>query len=354
VRQARPIGQHFLELLEPGHKLAIYMEGALGEYTGKMGHGLLRYSPNPIVCVIDSRNAGRNVRDVVDSPRSCPVVASIGEAVALRSDVLVLGIAPPGGLIPAEWLAALDEAVGLGMSLVNGLHELLAPRYPGIRDGQFVWDVRVEPPGLPVGTGEARLLSNRRVLTIGTDMAVGKMTAGLEIWKECVLRGVNARFVATGQIGIVLTGSGIALDAVRVDYATGAIEQEVLRAKDADLVIVEGQGALIHPGSSANVPLIRGSCPTHFVLCHRAGQEALRRAPWVAIPPLLQFAKLYEDVAEAVGTFARPVTAAICLNTAELGDKAAREAVRATHEETGLPTTDPVRFGVDPVLEALL
>lgn len=340
-------------MLAKSQRLALYMEGNLTTDPGKMGFGILRYSENPIACVIDSTHAGQQVEDVIKTPGSCPVVASVDAAAALGADVFVLGIAPPGGLIPASWYPVIDRAVELGMCVVNGLHDLLAPRYRVLPAGQWVWDVRLEPDDLGVGYGKAAQLTNRRVLMIGTDMAVGKMTAGLEIWRAARARGVRTGFVATGQIGIVLTGAGVPLDAIRVDYATGAIEREVLARADDDLVIVEGQGALCHPASTSTLPLLRGACPTHLVLCCRAGQTHLRRLAEVAIPPLAPYIRLYEDLAETCGTFARPLTAGIAVNTAHLDDDEAREAVARIAEETGLPTTDPVRYGADALVDAL-
>jgi uncharacterized NAD-dependent epimerase/dehydratase family protein len=334
--------------------LALFMEGAVGEISGKMGYGVLRYSPNPVACVVDSVTAGQNLLSLISSPRGCPIVASIGEAVALGAKALVLGIAPPGGAIPSEWFPALDEAVAQGMSLVNGLHQQLAPMYPDLKPGQEIFDVRVEPPGLEIGMCRARHLSNKRVLMIGTDMAIGKMTAGLEIVRVAKKQGIKAEFVATGQIGIVVSGRGVPLDGIRLDFASGAIEREVMAFQDADLIVVEGQGALIHPASSANLPLLRGSCPTHLILCHRAGQTTLRRLPDVAIPPLKDYIKLYEDLAEACGTFPRPRTVAVSLNTAELDcDDSARIACEVVSDETGLPCTDPVRFGAGALVDAL-
>src|SRR5580704_7716632 len=140
-----------------------------------MGIGILRYSPNPVVCIIDSATAGRDAADVTGVPRSCPIVSTVEEATALGATVLVLGIAPPGGLIPPDWYPVIDAAWAAGMSLVNGLHDLLGPRYSNSANpGQWVWDIRVEPAGLGVGGGLAAGLSNKRVLMIGTDMAVGK------------------------------------------------------------------------------------------------------------------------------------------------------------------------------------
>ncbi len=341
-------------MLQRHQPLAIYMEGALDVDYGKMGFGILRYSPNPVACVIDSRFAGRDQQEITRIPRSCPVVATVAEAIALGAEVLVLGIAPPGGLIPEAWNPAIAEAVRGGLSIVNGLHDLLAPRYTGLKPGQWIWDVRIEPEGLGVNEGRARLLPNKRVLMIGTSMAVGKMTAGLEICREAISRGVKTEFVATGQIGITVMGSGIPLDAVRVDYAAGAIEREVLRAGEAELIIVEGQGSLIHPGSTATLPLLRGSMPTHLILCHKAGMEMLNRVQWIKVPPLRDFVKLYEDLAEACGTFPRPITAGVCLNTFDMGEDEARAEVERTASETGWPVTDAVRFGCSELVDALL
>jgi len=342
-------------MLRRDQKLAIYMEGAVLGYGGKMGFGILRYSPNPIVCVIDSQTAGRDIKDAGSVPRSCPIVATVEEAVDLGAQVLVLGIAPPGGLIPRPWFAVIDRSVDLGLSVINGLHDLLGPRYDGLRQGQWIWDIRVEPEGLKPGTGAAAGLNNRRLLLIGTDMAIGKMTAGLEIYRVARERGVRTEFVATGQIGITITGSGVPLDAVRVDFSTGAIEREVLNHKDAELIVIEGQGSLGHPGSTANMPLLRGCMPTHLVLCHRAGQTSISTLPDVPIPPLGALIRLYEDLASVSGIFPRPVTVAVALNTAHVtSDAEALVACEKIEGELGLPCVDPVRHGPDRIVDALV
>lgn len=328
------------------------MEGAVNGDSGKMGMGILRYSPNPIACVIDTQTAGQDLQKITDSPRSAPIVKSVKEATELGAEVFVLGIAPPGGLIPLDWHAAIDEAWASGMSLLNGLHELLGPRY-GERPGQWIWDIRIEPAGITPGTGAAAELPGRRLLMIGTDMAVGKMTAGLEIWKCARDRGVDAEFIATGQIGITVTGRGVPLDAVRVDFASGCIERELMRVKDKPLIVVEGQGSLIHPGSTANLPLLRGSCPTHLVLCVRAGQTHLHRLPWVKIPPLGDFIRMYEDLGEACGAFQRPQTVGVCMNAAHLSPAEGEDARKQLEDELGLPVVDPVRQSTERIVERL-
>jgi uncharacterized NAD-dependent epimerase/dehydratase family protein len=330
-------------MLSQSTKLAIYMEGALGNLSGKMGYGVLRYSPHQVVAVVDKTHAGGNIKDFAACVRACPIVDSLTKARALGANTLILGIAPPGGRIPEEWYESIDHAVELGFSLVNGLHTHLAPRYSKLEAPQFVWDIRKEPLELTIGTGKARALSNKRVLFVGSDMACGKMTAALEVHRAAQENNIRSAFIATGQIGITISGAGIALDAIRLDYACGAVEHEVLNAKDADLVLVEGQGSIVHPGSTATLPLLRGSCPTHLIFCHRAYQDKLSTAPDVAIPSLKKLISLYEDVAEACGTFTRPTTLGVCLNTGHLSHDEAMRAIAETEQATGLPCVDVVR-----------
>lgn len=345
-------------MLERSRRLAIYMEGALDNSAGKMGFGILRYSDNPIACVIDSEHAGKNAADVTGIPRRCPIVGDVRAAIEHGAEVFVLGIAPPGGLIPDTWWDVIAQAVAQGLCIVNGLHDLVGPRYPALPPEQWIWDIRIEPAGLVPATGAARALTNRRVLMIGTDMSIGKMTAGLEIHRVARESGIRSEFVATGQIGITITGAGVPLDAVRVDFAGGAIEREVMRAsveEGAELVIVEGQGSLIHPGSTANLPLLRGSAATHLVLCHREGQETLQRNADIPIPPLDCFIRLYEELACACKSFPRPKTAAVCLNTFHISDEEeARLACMAVEQELGIPCVDPVRHGARRVVDALM
>lgn len=350
-----------LSMVDQSTRLAIYMEGAILGPAGKMGFGVLRYSRNPITCVVDSQTKGRDLKDLTGINRFCPIVESVEDAITMGAQVLILGIAPPGGLIPESWWPVVDRAVEAGMSIVNGLHDLISPRFPNLPrepqpDGsQFIWDIRVEPKGIGPGSGAAAEQTNRRLLLIGTDMAVGKMTAGLEIEREASLRGIRTAFVATGQIGITITGSGIPLDAIRVDFASGAVQKEVLRysQEGAELVIVEGQGSLIHPGSTANLPLLRGACPTDLVLCHRAGQEHLVHLPAVKVPPLKEFIQMYEDLAEACGTFPRPKTRCVSLNTAHLFEVEANEACKAIEDDLGIPCADPIRHGAGKLVDSI-
>ena len=347
-RKAKP-------MLDPAQPIALFTEGTFGKINAKMAEGILRYGSNPVAAVIDSSQAGKRVRDLTPIASDVPIVASLDEARSLGAEVLVLGTAPSGGRLPAEWISVLDQAIAAGMSLVNGMHDQLQPRFAErLGPGQWVWDLRVpqgEPP--PIGMARAAALTNTRVLMVGTDMAIGKMTAGLELTRALRNMGRDAAFLATGQTGIAITGRGIPLDAIRVDHAGGAVERMVLEAADHDIVVVEGQGSLLHPGSTATLPLMRGSACTHMILCHRAGMDRLIDAEQVRIPPLREVIALNEAVARAAGALTPAKVVGIALNTAKLGASEAEAAIKAVADETGLPVTDPVRNGAQVLARAL-
>ena len=342
------------------HRVAILLHGGIRGEHGKTGLAYLRYGEAQVVVVIDYQCAGESLSRLTGIECEAPIVVSVEEALAYTPEVLLIGIAPSGGTLPEDWGKEVRQAVAAGLSVVNGLHTPMASivdSLPGksLQPGQWIWDIRQEPEGLKIGSGKARSLSCQRILTVGTDMAVGKMSTSLELHRAAQKRGIKAKFLATGQGGLMIAGDGIALDAVRVDFAAGAVEQMVVKwGNSYDLIIVEGQGSLLHPGSTATLPLIRGSQPTGLVLVHRAGRKQIHSIPDVSIPPLPKVVNLYETVANAGGSFGRVRVKAIALNTFGFELEAAKAEIERVEQETGLPCTDVVRFGADSILEAVL
>jgi uncharacterized NAD-dependent epimerase/dehydratase family protein len=352
-------------MLSPSAPVVLLQHGGLDDLSGKTGLAMLRYRSGPIVAVIDPAFAGSDLRQVSGIERAVPVVADMAKALAYGPEVAVVGLAPSGGRLPQAMRADLLAALQAGLNLASGLHSRLGddPELAAAcsRPGQWIWDLRQEPAGLEVAAARAAALPCRRLLAVGSDMAVGKMSACLELQSEAERRGLDARFVGTGQAGILISGQGVALDAVRVDYAAGAVEAAVLAAAAGAapeaLLLVEGQGSLCHPGSSATLPLLRGSQPTDLLLVHRAGQSHVRTRPGevrVAIPPLPELITALEGLA-ALGRpdGLRPRVRAVALNTARLDAAAAQLAVVATAAEIGLPCADPVRDGAAVLLQAL-
>lgn len=348
-------------MLTSEHRVVLLQHGGLADLSGKTGLTLLRYRRGPVVAVVDPDQAGRSLRDVTGIDRDVPVVASLAEALATGPEVAVIGLAPSGGRLPEPVRADVAAALRAGLSVASGLHSRIGddPELaPLRRDPAWIWDLRREPEGLAVAAARAAALPCRRLLAVGSDMAVGKMSACLELAAAADALGVPARFVGTGQAGILISGQGVALDAVRVDYAAGAVEAAVLAAGEGmgpeGLVLVEGQGSLAHPGSTATLPLIRGSQPTDLLLVHRAGQRHIKGLPELPIPPLPELIAAVEALA-ALGRpdGHRPRVKAVALNTGHLDGEAAARAIAAVAESAGLPCTDVVRSGGAALLQAL-
>ena len=341
-------------------RLAILQHGGFSSRHGKTGMSLLRYRGDEVVAVIDRETAGRGLREVsgLDSVPELRISASVEDALASKPTALAIGISPSGGRVKDEWWPELRLAVKSGVSVWNGCHTRLdadTEIAAALRPGVYVWDMRCEPPGLRPGSGAARTLACRRVLFVGTDMNIGKMTAALEFDRAARARGLRSAFIGTGQTGMMIAGTGMCLDAVRVDFASGAVEAEVMRhGADADVVWVEGQGSMLNPASTATLPLIRGTQPTHLVLVHKAGLRHLHAFPELKIPPLREVVRFYEQVASALGMFAAAPVVGVALNTWGLDEAAAWAAVAEAEEATGLPATDAVRFGTARILDRVL
>jgi uncharacterized NAD-dependent epimerase/dehydratase family protein len=299
--------------------------------------------------VIDSTLAGRSVRDVMpELGRDAPIVGSLEEALELSPTSVLVGLAPAGGRLPAEWMEALNEAAEAGLEIVSGLHQRLGTEFPGKR----IWDVREPPADIPLFSGEGFEVEPKVALTVGTDTAIGKMTASLEIERIASEAGIGAEFVATGQTGIIIAGWGICVDAVVSDFVAGASEQLVLEAarREPDLILVEGQGSLGHPAySGVTLGLLHGSCPDCLILCTAASDEEVFAG--IPRPTPAHAARLYEEVADLVKP--APVVA-VSVNTRGLDDAEAEEFVAQVADETGLPAADPFRTSAAPVLEAVL
>jgi len=347
-----------MNYLTADHRIALLMHEGTDNPGGKTGLSILRYSPLNIVAVVDQQQVGKDLKSVTGIDRDVPIVESVAAAMVLQPTVLAIGIAPSGGALPAPWYQEVKTAVQAGLCIVNGLHTPMAtdPELAAhVAPPQWIWDVRREPSGLGIASAAARSLACRRVLPVGTDMAIGKMSTNLELHQLALQQGLRSKVIATGQTNLMLGDDGIPLDTIRVDFAAGAVEQQVMQyGPDHDILFIEGQGSLFHPGSTATLPLMRGSQATHLILVHRAGQTHIRNHPAVKIPSLPDAIAVYEAIAAAAGCFTPAKVVGIALNTHGLDDAAAQQEVAATQKATGLLTTDVIRFGAAPLLGAIL
>jgi uncharacterized NAD-dependent epimerase/dehydratase family protein len=347
----------------PQHRFLIIADGEFGPLSSKTANSCIRYFPERIVAVLDRVQAGKTVQDVLGFGGTIPVVGDFERGIAQGkgATAVLIGIAPAGGKLPDEWKSWLRSAIEKKLEIWSGLHTFISddPELGPLANarGVRILDARRPPPNLPIADGRAAEVDALVVLAVGSDCNVGKMTAQLQLRDELVKRGHRTSFVATGQTGIFIEGWGIAVDAVVADFIAGAAEQLVLQgAKDNDIVLVEGQGSLIHPGySGVTLGLLHGSCPDALILCHQVTRDYIGdyhgREPWVKIPSYTELIEIHERAAQPV----HPTKViGICLNTYDMDEAAAREAcVRAT-EETGLPTTDPVRFEAASLVDAII
>jgi uncharacterized NAD-dependent epimerase/dehydratase family protein len=326
------------------------------ERDAKTAHGVIRYGEDEVVAVIDPAHAGRRVREVLSHLDSdAPIVASVPEALAFSPTALLIGTAPKGGALPSDWRAAVVQGIDAKLEIVSGLHEVLSAdrefRAAARAAGTTIWDVR-EPPAVPLFSGDVYDVPVPVLLTVGNDCAVGKMTVALELTRAAVAAGVKARFVPTGQTGIVIAGWGISVDRVIADFAAGAAEQLVLYAshEGAELIVVEGQGAINHPAyAPVTLALMTGCAPDALLL---VCDPSLRRIESFPTPvlPYDRLIALHEALLEAVKP--APIVG-IALNTRGLSDEQARAEIASATAQTGLPADDVVRFGAARLYAAI-
>jgi uncharacterized NAD-dependent epimerase/dehydratase family protein len=268
---------------------------------------------------------------------------------------LIIGVAPIGGRLDELWLPSLVEALEAGLDLVGGLHSKLADvpilSEAATRLGRRLVDVRQPQPGIPIATGRKR--SGKRLLTVGTDCALGKKYTALALAKALQEKNVPVDFRATGQTGILISGSGIPIDAVVADFVAGAAETLSPDNDPEHWDIIEGQGSLFHPAyAGVTLGLIHGSQPDAMVLCHDPLRFKVNGFPEYPMPKLDLAVERYLEAASLTNPAARFV--AVSLNTSKMDEAAAREALRATEQELRLPCFDPMRGGVNRIADSLL
>lgn len=277
------------------------------------------------------------------------------DAAARGAGSLVIGVAVVGGQIPRAWLPTLIEALGTGLDVVSGMHTRLTS-FPELveaatRSGARLVDVRATDRVLPTGTGIKR--SGNRVLTVGTDCALGKKYTALALTRALTAAGARATFRATGQTGIMIAGEGIAIDAVVADFIAGAAE---LLSPDNDpdhWDVIEGQGALFHPAyAGVTLGLIHGSQPDAIVLCHDPSRQTIEDFPHMPIPPLGTAIDRYVEAARLTNPRVR--CAGLSINSSSLDEPAWRQYQERLAAEFDLPVCDPMRGGVDAIARRLL
>lgn len=342
------------------HRYLILTEGHLGPHTSKTANSAVRYLPERVAGVLDSAHAGHTVQEVIGLGGDIPIVGTIQEGLALEPTALLIGIAPSGGALPDDWRPVLRQAMDAGLDIVSGLHVYLSddPELSAhaASRGVELLDLRKPPADLSVSRGLAVQVEPLVVHTVGTDCNIGKMTTALELRDAMVRGGLRVGFAPTGQTGILIEGWGIAVDAVIADFIAGAAERLVLRAAEGnDVVLVEGQGSLVHPAySGVTLGLLHGSLPDAMIICHKpsrlcpyGGNGAYE---WMRIPDIREMIAIIEG---AIRPLRESRVIGIALNTWGMTDEEARAEILRLEGETGLPVTDAVRYDAAPLVRAI-
>ncbi len=342
--------------VETDTRLILYARDEFGGGHSKTAEGVIRFGPSKVVAVVDRQHAGKTAAEVVGVGDDIPIVATVEEAAKLGADAMLLGCAFVGGRMPEVWREDILIALNSGIDVINGLHDFLADDSEFVaaakKNGRKLIDLRKPSDTKPIASGKAAHVDALTVLTVGSDCSVGKMTAAIELDREATKRGYKSGFVATGQTGIMIAGRGIAIDRIIGDFMAGAIEELVVEsAPNLDMLFIEGQGSVYHPGySGVTMSLIHGSAPQALVLCHKATITTIGNEGDFPIPTLSQLVQSYELIASFVR---KAKVVGICINTYGLPEAEARAIVDQARKSTGLPATDPVRFGVGEILDAL-
>ncbi|MDB5345060.1 MAG: hypothetical protein JWP89_3437 [Schlesneria sp.] len=334
-------------------RIAIAVGDDASHFVAKTAIGLLRYREHDVVAVVAADQSGRHAQDVYGVGGSIPVVASLEQAG--QPDSVFIGIAPLGGRLTTSLQNIIRNAVAKGIDVVSGLHEFLfddpALRQQALQSGSRLIDVRKNDLKLVAKAARFRP-ECLRIHTVGHDCSVGKMTVALEVENALKKRRIDAKFLATGQTGIMIAGDGIPVDCVVSDFVNGAVEDLVWRHQHHDILLIEGQGGLTHPAySGVTLGLLHGCAPHAMIMCVEAGRTHVKGLDNIEIPSLERLCALFEMMASQRFP---SVVIGVAINSKHVSAGAARNEAASIRSRLGLPVCDVFLDGPEELVEAIL
>lgn len=335
-------------------RMILLVDGYRDWHTAKTAICLLRYCPQEVVAVFDREMAGRTCQEALGIGGQIPVIGSIADRPP-SANMLTIGIAPPGGKIPAPWRPIILEAIQAGLHILSGLHDFVS------EDPEFAAAAARHGVGLiDVRKNDERDVAHRkgiregclRIHTVANDCSCGKMVTAVEVTRGLRQRGVDAKFVATGQTGIMVEGDGCPVDRVICDFLNGAAEKLVLRNQHHEVIVIEGQGSLYHPRYSAvTLGLLHGSIPDGLIVCYEMGRTHIAGMPEFPLPPLRELIDYYERTASIMHP-CRVI--GIAVNGYKYSDAEVTAECARVEKDLGLPACDVIRHGPDKLVDAVL
>ena len=334
-------------------RIIILTEGHTEPHAGKTAASVIRYRGHEVVALLDSSQKGKTSGDLL-GVGNVPIVGKLDDVP--EANTLLLGIAPPGGKIPLPWRAVILDAIARRkMDVISGLHDFIGddPEFAKAAKatGVSIYDVRKNSEKT-IARRKGLRPDCLRVHAVGHDCSIGKMVVAIEVTNGLKKRGHDAKFIATGQTGIMVEGDGLPIDCIVADFVSGAAEKLILENQHHEIVVVEGQGSLVHPSySGVTLSLLHGCAPQALIMCYEVGRERVTGVESVEIPPLKEIMRIY-DVMANVHQPCKII--GIGINSRRLSkDEAARERAR-TKAEFGLPACDVFRDGPDELVEAVI
>jgi uncharacterized NAD-dependent epimerase/dehydratase family protein len=371
--------------MKPFKKAILLVEGARDIFHAKTASLLLRYKKENVSYLLDSTHSTSRP-NIFSNIAGIPTIKSISDAnthttktvrdnqtdnkpADNKPDVLIICLMLPEGVIPDTWLDHIVSALKNGMDIINPLHidlgtiTQVAAALGGISDSSTpaitrfknvsgsVHNVRIPPDDIDLFRLEVLKTRAKRILTVGSDCNIGKMLTTLELNESAKKRGLNSSFIATGQIGIIVKGSGIAVDRVISDFVPGAVERLILPERDKDILFVEGQGSIFQPIYSAvTMGLIHGTAPDAMIMCHAPNRKKLRYTD-INVSDFKTLIKMHQDIASMIHP---SKIVGISLNCHDMSNEKAMDEIKRTEDITGLPATDPVKFGVEKLTDQIV
>lgn len=334
------------------HRIVLLTEGFSTPFLAKTAISLLRYRSDDILAVLDATQAGQTTQALLGAGGDLPVVDSLGQ---LDADALFIGIAPPGGALPAAWRSIVSEALRRGIDVVSGLHDFLSadPEFVSLakQHGARLIDVR-QNTLRDTAQGVRFRDGCLRIHTVGHDCSVGKMVVALEVQQALAKQNVDAQFLATGQTGIMISGAGVPIDCVVADFVNGAAETLVKQNEQHEVLLIEGQGCISHPSFSAvTLGLLHGCAPDGLIFCYEVGRTMAKGYDQIELLPHRRLIDAYQ----ANASLRHPCRViGVAMNSRKVSaDEAAAERERVS-QELGLPVCDVYRDGPAALVASVL
>lgn len=332
-------------------RILLLTDGFSTPFLAKTAISMMRYRRADVLAVLDQELAGKDASEVFGTGDGVPFVDHLPN----DADAVFIGIAPPGGKLPPAWRPVICEALIRGIDVVSGLHDFLSDDEEFVslsktHGGQLL-DVRRNSEK-ETATGEPFRQGCLRIHAVGHDCSVGKMVATLEVQRELASRGLDAKFIASGQTGIMISGEGVPVDCVVADFINGAVEGLVRRNDQHDILLVEGQGCISHPSFSAvTLGLLHGCAPHGLIYCYEVGREEVKGLNGSPLLPMRRLIETYELAAslrhpcEVIG---------IAMNSRNVSEAESAEERTRVADEFGLPVCDVYRDGAGQLADAVV